>query len=324
MFLPEKRLLGYEDTYCLRGIAILMIIMGHTFNGYPTDDALYFFPSWLHFLHMERWGGMGVGIFFFLSGFGLFTSLSQRKGIDWPYVCRKAKRLFEPFLIYWIVEVITLALFNWNELNTHLLTEMATFSIHPDVENWFFKVILVVYLITLTLFNLQLRNATRAVIVTALSLVYLLVMRELGFGQWWYNTILCFPAGAVAAVKYEWFAKVPALGMSMVTACLMLVICYARMSSVALHLVFALFCIYAIRLIPVQRAQILFFMGYNSFIFYFMECPVETEIMMFCYPHFPLYAALSVLGTFVLSYICVKFSSFITSTSNSNRVSKDL
>ncbi len=306
MFLPEKRLLGYEDTYCLRGIAILMIIMGHTFNGYPTDDALYFFPSWLHFLHMERWGGMGVGIFFFLSGFGLFTSLSQRKEIDRSYVYKKVKRLFQPFFIYWFVELITLAVFNRSELTSHILTEIATFSIHPDIENWFFKVIVVVYIITLTLFKMQLRNTTRALIVTALSLAFLIVMRELGFGQWWYNTILCFPAGAIAAVNYEWFKKAPSLVMSLVTGGLLLAIWFVHMNTIVFHLVFVLFCIYTIRMLPIQHSRLLFFMGYNSFIFYFMECPVETEIMMFCYPNFPLYCALSVLGTVVLSYITTR------------------
>lgn len=309
-----KSLLGFEDTYCLRGIAILMIIMGHTYNGYPTDDALFYFPSWMHYLHMEKWGGMGVGIFFFLSGFGLFTSLCQRKVIDKPYVYKKVKRLFEPLFIYWIVELITLAIFHPSELTSQILQEMVTFSIHPGIENWFFKVIVVVYIITLILFKIQLKNSTRAVIVSVLSLVYLVVMKELTFGQWWFNTILCFPAGAVAAVKYEWFDKKPSLAMCIVTGALMLAICFVHMNTIAFHLVFVLFCIYAIKMIPIHHFQILYFMGYNSFIFYFMECPVETEIMMFSYPHFPLYCALSVLGTFVLSYICVKCSGFVSSS----------
>jgi len=32
----EKAFLDIKDTYCLRGIAMLMIIVGHTYNGYPV------------------------------------------------------------------------------------------------------------------------------------------------------------------------------------------------------------------------------------------------------------------------------------------------
>ena len=75
MKLRLRQFLDYDDTYSLKGIAMLMIIIGHAFNGYPGTDTGYFYPAWLDCLHMELWAAMGVSIFFFLSGYGMFLAL---------------------------------------------------------------------------------------------------------------------------------------------------------------------------------------------------------------------------------------------------------
>ena len=63
-----------------------MIIIGHTFNGYPINSPIHQFPSWLNYLQIGLWGGMGFGIFLFLSGFGLFYTLSKKTNIDNHYL----------------------------------------------------------------------------------------------------------------------------------------------------------------------------------------------------------------------------------------------
>ena len=141
MKLRLRQFLDYDDTYSLKGIAMLMIIIGHAFNGYPGTDTGYFYPAWLDCLHMELWAAMGVSIFFFLSGYGMFLALDKRQGsIDLKYVISKVRKLFVPLLVYWCIEIVTLLIFNRQELTTHIFREIFTFSMHPDVENWFFKV----------------------------------------------------------------------------------------------------------------------------------------------------------------------------------------
>lgn len=298
--------LDIEDTYCLRGIAMLMIIIGHANNGYPLDDPACYFPSWLSLLHIEYWGGMGVGVFLFLSGYGLFLTLSRRdRSLDWRYIFAKFKRLFEPFLVYWVVELAVLAIFNRSELTTHVLNEIVTFSIHPDVENWFFKVIVVIYIVTIALFKFKMSNTLRLVALSTLSLLYLIVMRELGYGLWWFDTILCFPVGAFVAARYQWFASRPALLMCAAGAVVISVLFLVHMNTIVFNLAFVWFSIYAICVVNIQ-SRVLHFIGFNSFIFYFLECPVMDEVVKFSYPHFPLYFLLSVVVTFALSFICVK------------------
>ena len=291
---------------------MLMIIIGHTYNGYPIDNPHFYFPSWLNYFQLGYWGGMGVGIFLFLSGYGLFHTLSNKATIDKRYIITKIERLFKPFVIYWIVEIVVLAIFNRDELTSQLLREIVSFSIHPNVENWFFKVIVIIYVITIILFRLRLRNSYKIALFFALSVAYLFIMRELGYGQWWYNNILAYPMGTLVSYKYHWFSKQNSVLMSVGGFCLMLVMFYFHMNTFVLHLSFVLFCIYTVRLVNIQN-RILFFIGFNSFVFYFIECPVMDEVMMFSYSNFPLYCILTVLGTYVLSSICIKCSNWTQS-----------
>lgn len=289
---------------------MLMIIISHTFNGYPTNDPSFYYPLWLNTLHIDLWGGMGVGIFLFMSGFGLFTSLDKKEStINSDYILQKFKRLFEPYFIYWMVEIITLALFKREELNLHIITEIITFSIHPDVENWFFKVIVVTHFIMLALFKCRLNSTTRVILLFTFSFAYLFAMKHLGFGQWWYNTILAFPVGALVAHRYNWFDRQSPKLMSAIALGLMFAIYYVHMNTIVFHLAFVLFCIYAAKFISISN-RLLYFIGFNSFIFYFIECPVMNTMMMFAYPNYLIYTFLSVLGTLILSAICIKCSRF--------------
>ena len=314
-----RTLLDKRDTYCLKGIAMLMIIIGHTFNGYPVESSNVYYPQWLNGLHIEHWGGMGVAIFFLLSGYGLFTSLSRRKGIDKRYVAQKGRRLFVPYILYWIVEVIVLLFFSREELSTHLFTEMATFESHPDLENWFFKVIVFVYIIMLLLFRWHLRNSVRVTVISFLSVLYLITMKALGYGEWWWNTILCFPLGVFIAYKYDTFAKLPARWMLLSIGLLLVVCYYFHVNTIVFYLLCCMFSIYALRLINIQNC-ILYYIGFNSLIFYFIECPVMDNIMMFSYSCFPEYCALSVVGTFAISYLCVTITNICSFIISRNKV----
>ena len=297
--------LSKNNTYCLRGIAITMIILSHCYNGYPTSSPQHFFPHWIDLMRMDLWGGAGAGIFLFLSGYGMFFSLSEREGrIGKGYVAAKLRRLLEPFLIYWLVEIITLFIFAKAELTPHIFYEIITFSIHPDVENWFFKVIMGVYVISIFLFTIKLSHRTRIIILFGISLIYLLVMRHSGFGLWWYDNILCFPLGMLFGYRKAWFERLSPIIMMIISVFVMSVCLFIHFNSIIFHLFVVLFAIYALMYVPLSN-RLLYYCGYNSIVLYFMECPIEDKIMMFSYTNFPVYCILSVLGTLLLSWVCI-------------------
>lgn len=301
-----RQFLGYDDTYSLRGIAMLMIIISHTHNGYPVEETGFFFPHWLNYLCIELWGAMGVGIFFFLSGYGLFLALDKRQGaITQEYVLSKVSRLLEPYIIYWVVEIITLLLIDRNQLSLHLFRELITFSIHPDIENWFFKTIVPAYIVIFSLFKSGIGHKGKILSLFVICLAYILIMRMAGFGLWWYNTILCFPLGAFVAYNKGFFENLHPLIVCPLCVILILVLHFIHFNSIVFNILFVFFSIYSIRIININN-RLLYFIGLNSFLFYFIECPVMDEIVMFSYANYPLYCMLSVLGTFIISWICLK------------------
>ena len=309
MKLRLRQFLDYDDTYSLKGIAMLMIIIGHAFNGYPGTDTGYFYPAWLDCLHMELWAAMGVSIFFFLSGYGMFLALDKRQGsIDMKYVLSKVRKLFVPLLVYWCVEIVTLLIFNRQELTTHIFREIITFSMHPDIENWFFKVIVPAYVIMFGLFMTKIPNNVRVILLFALSLVYMLVFRKAGFGLWWYNTILALPLGALVAYRRELFEKIHPVIVCLICAAVMASIYLFHFNSIVFNAIAPFLFIYLIRLVNINN-KLLTFIGVNSFLFYFIECPVLDEIVMFSYTNFPLYCLLSVAVTYLLVKLAARLLS---------------
>lgn len=303
MKLHFRTLLDYDDTYSLKGIAMLMIIIGHAVNGYPRTDTGYFYPGWLDCLHMELWAAMGVSIFFFLSGYGMFLALDRRQGsIDMKYVISKVKRLFVPLLVYWGVELITLLIFNRHELTAHIFREIFTFSIHPDVENWFFKVIVPTYIIMFGLFLTRMPGSFRVILLFIISSIYILILHKAAFGLWWYNTIIAFPLGALVAYRKELFEKISPIIICPVCAAAMASIYLFHFNSILFNAIAPFLFIYLIRIVNINN-KLLNFIGVNSFLFYFIECPVLDEIVKFSYSNFPLYCLLAIVVTYLLTRI---------------------
>ncbi len=99
-------LLEKNDSYALRGVCMIMIIVHHTYlsaiemPGCHTDSWLADVGTgWL-------WGYGGTGVFLFLSGFGMFFSLRRNRLSGRAYIRSKFIRLFIPYLWLWAVSLI--------------------------------------------------------------------------------------------------------------------------------------------------------------------------------------------------------------------------
>lgn len=312
-----REFLRKEDTYCLKGICMLMIIIGHTYKGYPIDKSGYYFPEILKSLHLPYWGGFGVSVFMFLSGYGMFLSL-QRSKINQDYVVKKCTRLFEPYILYWIVELIVLLVLDSTLIDKGVLHDICTLSIYPNTENWFFKVIIALYVLIISLFLISIKPALRVAILFMASVVYIIAMRHFGFGGWWYNNILLFPIGAFVASKKSFFEKYSKMPFLLPLLLLFLASWLLHVNMIITHILFALMAVSAIRYININN-RLLYYVGANSFFFYFMECPSMDQLAMFVYPCFPLYCLMSLLFTFLLSFVCVTVSKKAKTIGSYNR-----
>lgn len=159
-------LLEKNDSYALRGVCMIMIIVHHTYlsaiemPGCHTDSWLAGVGTgWL-------WGYGGTGVFLFLSGFGMFFSLRRNMLSVRAYIRSKFIRLFIPYLWLWAVSLIIYILYDSSQLTPRLFTSFLSLDIPPANEAWFYKVIIGLYALSIVIFKVF-RNPRACVLAVA-------------------------------------------------------------------------------------------------------------------------------------------------------------
>lgn len=123
----------------IMGIAILWIMLFH--SGIEAPDNIVLRALW--YLFVSFGGGVGVNLFFILSGFGLYYSVSKYSDADkvdwWMWMKKRLVRLIPSYLIVsitWYLMKGDLSLYNILQLN---------FWIDGVRDFWFIPGILVCY-----------------------------------------------------------------------------------------------------------------------------------------------------------------------------------
>lgn len=190
-------LLEKNDSYALRGVCMIMIIVHHTYlsaidmPGCHTDSWLAGVGTgWL-------WGYGGTGVFLFLSGFGMFFSLRRNRLSGRAYIRSKFIRLFIPYLWLWAVSLIIYMLYDSSLLTPRLLTSFLSLDIPPANEAWFYKVIIGLYVLSIVIFKVFSNPRTCVLAVASVCVAYYcLANYVLEMDPWWFITVLNFPSGA--------------------------------------------------------------------------------------------------------------------------------
>lgn len=188
--------MSIEKTTCIKGIFILFVFYRHiasyvNFNGY-LDNVVNILDKSLSQLI--------VTMFLFYSGYGVFEAIKRKreKYINSIPIQRVLKVLIEfdiSLVLFWIIGVASGEQYGFKKL---ILTFIGWDLIGNS--NWYIFCILVTYIFTYISFKIYKNGNIKAIIgVTILSLLYIWVMSKYK-ENYWYNTILCYPAGM-------WFSK---------------------------------------------------------------------------------------------------------------------
>ena len=220
---PKKQdFLNFTQTQQLRGIAILLIMLGHLkSNVLVSNNYMSFY-----------FGDCGVSLFLFLSGYGLMRSHQAQNATLSHFIKRRANRVFIP---YWITTVLFLLLdyFLLSEtyplqlitltvlgLNFHLKLQLL------DYGRWFITFILFFYFIFYLATRFK-RLRTQLLILIAVPVIacYLNYFFQIippynpprqlthlspSLGGWnpWHLFLLLFPAGFLAGAHIEKLKRV--------------------------------------------------------------------------------------------------------------------
>ncbi len=289
-------------TYPLRGIAMIVIIVHHVcLSCQALGEAL---PAWLtRSGALYAWGYCATALFFFLSGYGMFCSLTHNT-LNAAYVKRKCRRLFEPYIVLWILSLVAFAIVYRPALSWQWLWHFFLLDLPPDVNGWFFKMIIACYILSLATFRvLSPRHAVITVLAAAIGW-YALARGVLHMKPWWYITVINFPLGMLFALIRP---KMPALCVTI--AALAGLICLKPHPAV----IAVLACLAAVTLAHTLhlRGAPLAFIGQQSLYFYLLEVPVMYLLDIFCPLPLWLYVlvcltiitALTIASTYILKFL---------------------
>lgn len=112
------------------------------------------------------------------------------------------KKLLFPFIFVWLIDISLFAIFDQHKLSTQLILQFVTLAV-PYNETWFFRVIVGLYISSFLIFKCLKDNRYRIITLSIIILLYIIVMRHMEFGPWWYVTILNFPLGMLVANYYQ-------------------------------------------------------------------------------------------------------------------------
>ena len=180
--------ISYDTSQLIKGIAMLMIVFVHCINEYDV----YTQPISSYFL-IPSFGTMGCSVFFLLSGYGMYHSLSREKKPNCLYLSRRLWKLIKPYLFAFVLSAVCILLFL--EIQDVQLKSVFTLSMPDGTDMWFFKTILANYILIFLLFRYFNNDKTRLILLLGIHLSYIIVCFLTKMPGYIYFSNLAFPTG---------------------------------------------------------------------------------------------------------------------------------
>lgn len=196
--------LGRNYTNQLRGFFAVVVVYYHLALGIHPDGIFDIFSNL---------GNYSVGVFFFLSGYGLLVQYQKKgrdylKGFLWH---RVIVSLVIPYLIFNVIYYVAYVCLGRQTTPLDMLASWI--NGHPLVSNsWYIIAIFYFYLV---FFVSALLSGKRLWLTTGLcfvgSLAWMVICHEMGYGDWWFYSCFTLNAGMLWVLVHErvedWFQK---------------------------------------------------------------------------------------------------------------------
>ena len=185
-----KRALDKEQTTCINGIFVLFVFLSH-FGQYEI-------MPWNKL--MLAIGQLMVAPFLFYSGYGIMEQIKRRGDVYIDSMPRKRiLKFYIHFCMALCIYLVLLFLLDKDYSLSRILLSFTAFSSIGN-SNWYVFAILVMYSIVYISFKQFKKHSIASCVL--FTLLYMIVMEEIKGQDWWYNIILCFPAGMILS-KYK-------------------------------------------------------------------------------------------------------------------------
>lgn len=255
--------LTLEQSYQLRGIAMVMIIIAHLSNHlkkvYGIDTG-----------YLGLGGEFGNAIFLFVSGYGIYLSMMKRGySLNLRYLWQHIVKIVVPFIIAFIVTCAGCYIIGDDYSARDAVMDFLTMTI-PFTREWFLKAIIMLYGFSFISFKIARTPFTRVLTVFVLSVIYCIIGFFVGLGAWMFDTILCFAGGMFIAsiqniMREAKWARLFVICAILFLICMCLPLPYIKNTLYGFFL--ALTFVYGIKLTN-KNLRLFHFVGLNSILLY--------------------------------------------------------
>lgn len=183
--------LSYRQTTAINGCFIILVFFRHL-SEYTSFNGILDIPMNLINKYMSQ---LIVVMFLFNSGYGIMESIKNKD--DYINTIPK-KRIFNTWLQFALcvlMYIIVILAMGTNLSIRHILLSFIGWDSIGN-SNWYIFVMLFMWLFTWVSFKIVKNNYKKSLFMTAfLSIVFSIILMIAGKGDYWYNTILCYPFG---------------------------------------------------------------------------------------------------------------------------------
>lgn len=195
----EIKFLGKDSTNALKGFAIIMIALAHICQyEKPLKEILI--GGGITYTVLFSWGAIGVSLFFLLSGYGCYLSISKTDKYG-KWLAKHVVKMLIHFVIVFIPIICILQfVFHFDIQPVDCLITFVTLRL-PGSTVWYFKIQILFYIILAI--SMRMSKEKAWMLVCAFSLCYGLIADFIiGLPDYWWKTSLCFMVGCFIA-KYK-------------------------------------------------------------------------------------------------------------------------
>ncbi len=188
----ESDVLSKGSTTALRGCAAITIVLHHLNNKVYNGGAL----SYFYYV-----GFIMCGLFFFLSGYGMKTSIKENKRCTTRILLRRISTVLIPYSIVYLIYLI----YKVGVMNISFSQMIRNYSKGVlVVENsWYVVAQILMYVFFYVAFKSSQKDKVRIAVLLSLAIGYILFFKyALRWGTWWYNSCVCFVLGVIFS-EYE-------------------------------------------------------------------------------------------------------------------------
>ena len=188
--LPQNReYLSVESTSGLRGFLALGIIFHHLSQLVKTGEE---------FSNFSYMGTYIVSIFFFLSAYGLYVQNESRENYLDNFLVKRLSKIILPFFIISLIYMLYRSV-NGQLMDLNYFINLFKKGSTIIYNGWFVDIIILMYVFFYISFKFFQKRFLSIILNTIFIVCYICLTIKLGYGFWWYNSILAFVVGLIWA-----------------------------------------------------------------------------------------------------------------------------